>query len=606
MANFAILNSKYDNGVLKATDAHVVRVHPDVEAWIHNFLKYGPDANSMRRAYEELDIRIRLRRWPYLMFWMLENSPASALAALVATSIDPMPPPYAVADSLEYLTSFHLQHVEKYDESLPAQVVQEFLEFFDSAVQAGYPITQKTMYLIATRANANQLEVFEDLLRSKRISVEWSTLLHFAYAYATHGQYRHAVVSLHKAADLGGNLKSDAFLSTCSGILRKTAQIHRDPEVNYEVVGQTLKTGVGLNRVYCNTIILAAVEAGDVDTGIRVYEFMDKIQTPPDEYTYGMLLKGCKLSGNYDSLELLMKHAISRGIDRKDRWIPAEFLHCVYLYHARNETPNLYERLLSTYAEFFDLQPLIDLELVPALQPAADTKRELHPPPPSALGIMICAYLSLRDAERVGPSVTRLYGSFRIAVEDGHELISPLTTTDHVYNAFLRAFGRDPATLKLCTYVLRHMGTGSIGATTGPDGVRRTLRQATPTVQTWSILVHAFMRHGQHAAAEKVLTLMRQRGLEPNVVTWNSIVGNYAAQQRLDKTVDVLRRMQAAGVPTDDITLSGLVKLKNRRGLAEALQRDREPSVEDFAQMGYGTVGDDKSPSAIFRSLTGY
>jgi len=93
-----------------------------------------------------------------------------------------------------------------------------------------------------------------------------------------------------------------------------------------------------------------------------------------------------------------------------------------------------------------------------------------------------------------------------------------------------------------------------------------------PDIGTWSILLHAFMGHRQNRAAERVLELMVARGLEPNMVTWNSLAQGYAKMQDVSMAADAIDRMEKAGFEADEITIKGLAWIQDRRALVEAMR----------------------------------
>lgn len=112
--------------------------------------------------------------------------------------------------------------------------------------------------------------------------------------------------------------------------------------------------------------------------------------------------------------------------------------------------------------------------------------------------------------------------------------------------------------------------TSPISTATFPTSQRRLFPK--PDVYTWSVLLKAFMDHGQPRAAEKVLTMMEERGVWPNQVTWSSLMIGYARMQDMSMTVDAVNRLQRSGFNLDMITMKGLAYFRNRRALIEALK----------------------------------
>ncbi|KAH9218864.1 hypothetical protein DL95DRAFT_385096 [Leptodontidium sp. 2 PMI_412] len=95
-----------------------------------------------------------------------------------------------------------------------------------------------------------------------------------------------------------------------------------------------------------------------------------------------------------------------------------------------------------------------------------------------------------------------------------------------------------------------------------------------PDVYTWSILLKIFMDQHQPRAAEKVLSMMRERGIEPSQVTWNKLAMGYARMQDTVMTVDALRRLEKAGLSADEYTMSAMGMIRNRRALIDAMRRE--------------------------------
>lgn len=83
--------------------------------------------------------------------------------------------------------------------------------------------------------------------------------------------------------------------------------------------------------------------------------------------------------------------------------------------------------------------------------------------------------------------------------------------------------------------------------------------------------------------AEQVLTYMRKQGIEPNTVTWNSLVKGYANAQDVGNVAEVLREMEMGGLVWDVWTHKGLRNLRGREGLEERMRRLRVVEQLDFS-----------------------
>jgi pentatricopeptide repeat protein len=120
------------------------------------------------------------------------------------------------------------------------------------------------------------------------------------------------------------------------------------------------------------------------------------------------------------------------------------------------------------------------------------------------------------------------------------------------------------------------------------------------TQSTFNVLIDACARSGQMQRAEPLLKDMGEQGIEPNVITFSSVIKGYCSENRVDKAFElleemkktstvvpdevtyntlldgcarygqferglaVLEEMKSVGVPPSNFTLSVLVKLANR------------------------------------------
>ena len=55
-----------------------------------------------------------------------------------------------------------------------------------------------------------------------------------------------------------------------------------------------------------------------------------------------------------------------------------------------------------------------------------------------------------------------------------------------------------------------------------------------PNVQTFSILVDTLCKEGILTEANEVFSVMIQRGIEPNTVTYSSLIDGYCLQNKMD------------------------------------------------------------------------
>jgi len=166
-------------------------------------------------------------------------------------------------------------------------------------------------------------------------------------------------------------------------------------------------------------------------------------------------------------------------------------------------------------------------------------------------------FMVLMQSLSTPQQVLHYYEHFQSLVQENHPVIRQLTKLDEFYDVFLMAFGRWEQSLGMCTDVLQNMLSPPSHVNIKP-----------PTVRSWSILVKSFMSHRQPLAAEKVLKMMRDRGLEPTQITWHRLIGGYVALQDIQGALDAQERMEMHGFPSNTETESRLSWIRDQDALA--------------------------------------
>jgi pentatricopeptide repeat protein len=69
---------------------------------------------------------------------------------------------------------------------------------------------------------------------------------------------------------------------------------------------------------------------------------------------------------------------------------------------------------------------------------------------------------------------------------------------------------------------------------------------------------------------------MRGKGLEPNAVTWNTLLKGYAGEQDMDGLLDTVGRIDEHSHPWDEWTYGGLRRFRNSEQLKAAMDKRRK------------------------------
>ena len=539
------------------------------------------DLDKFTKIWANLDWARKRSTWPLVMHWALSHYPERALAILSTTLMKPdyRPPPFAVADSLDYLACVFLQDGSRPDPNVVQRIrriVSFHLEWCKGQTANFRGVSQRTLYLLIKHCRGHEQLRLYQTIRACNTFVHTNTLLHLMSSFIDIGELVTAMDILQRIVKSGANLKLDQVQQGCAKLLRGGSDLplhgasylrdrqHIKFQIRSNMLAQILEMGIPPNLMMYNVIILNAVEVGKLGLAWRIYAMLRANKLEPDSSTYSILLKGIRHGMDENQVFELFQRAKDVGLLSQSPYLVCQLLHITYLYRSDHEDFLPFTELLPVYEQYVDNRPLKDLGL---LRHSTDTQPEpqveLMQPTGPILGMMIAAYLM---QHRSSDHLPALYARYHELIEAGHPLIAPLAETDYTANAFVKVLGIRRESLPLCTTVLEHM-------LKAPASGSPTTKRAAPTVQTWSILLLAFMDHGQMTAGEKILTMMRDRGMEPNQVTWNTLLGGYAGMQDVEGSIKVMRRMEEAGYVVQQETLEAWGRLVDRKKLLRAFER---------------------------------
>lgn len=504
----------------------------------------------------------RHQPWYAVMLWLLANDPLSALDLLRATHQPPYPPLHAVQDSLRHLANiFH---------SVPDErtTSMRFQNLFATLRRLAHRSNGDTLSLphgtlAQTLPNIypeEQLKLWE-AVQQHHVDVHWHTHLHFANYLATADHFDQALDAVSRAHQKGAILTSKPFLSTCSTLLRSSMRQPSGLRVCLRVVDHLVGMGVQLNLILCNIIMLNAVEAQDITTAWSIYHSLPNYGLQADAYTFAILLKACKVNlDDADMLNETIRNAIANMDVKKNSILAADILHTLALHHTKRNPEKVFETLADAYSQLFDTTPLSDLGILPPSQ-SSDGEKKMQPSH-SAIGVMLTTYLDQLFLQTQSPTQPRaLFHRYRALADSGVEPWASTIDKDYISNAFLVTLTKTKAGLLPAAEIIKTMQREP-----SPTDVVKKFKQCEPTVQSWTIFLHGFQRHGQMKMAEQVLQYMKNKGVEPDQVTWNVLVEGYAVLQDVEGVEGVLGRLKEGGRGWDEFTGSSVGKLRKGFG----------------------------------------
>lgn len=534
-----------------------------------------------------LQPRTRLKTWQRFMLLALQRSPERAFRALdiaISQSV-PRVPRYMLEDCLNHLAAVYLEGVEAPSRSsvdMTHRLVCDLAK--KSRLKDGQTssMPQRAVYLVLSHCSNDQAEALYKVLRKERIFIYPMTLLHLLSKFIDMGSTSLSLQVLQDVSSTGFNMSADSVQSGCVKLIRARIGLedrNSSPRDLYKMqtylLAQMVHMGIRPAIKLYNAIILNAVDAYEYGSALRFYESALETGLKPDGTTYGILLKAANQSLDYGILNMVLRDAEADGTLHRDSRLICDLLYVMLKLEESTSQPFLFDRLLQTYRKYCDPGLLKDLGLCEVGFNASESPdHSVISPSPRIIALMIMVYIK---QYRYSDRIAQLYHQYRSYVEQGHPKIAATAETDHVANAFIMAFGRRPQTLNIATSAVRDMlkTESGLNSTTSQQW-----KFATPTVQTWSILLLAYIGNNQARAAEKILTMMRERHMEPNQVTWNSLTSGYSAMQDIQKAVDVVKRMEAESFEMDSYTLKALGKFRNRTLLLKVLKETLKDELE--------------------------
>ncbi|KAK4496551.1 hypothetical protein PRZ48_012531 [Zasmidium cellare] len=511
--------------------------------------------------------------WSQIALWLLHNEPEGMVKFLRETHVWPYPPVACINDSLRYLAT-HFSHQK---DGARLQELSELFPLLADREKGGrLHIDGSFFRLLMPHCNHDQINELYRAVKVHHVRVDWNTFLHFTTHFAKSGHFEQALDALLEAKNANAVLDSYAFRSNCATLLRNSIRQPAGLRVCLRIVDNLVKLGVTLNNQLCNIVMLNAVEAGDLKTAISIYRSLIEHGLEADSYTYAILLKGCKSAiDDAETLNTTIRDAIQHVNVTGQSVVATEILHCLALHHKKHNPGRAYEILTEGFSQLFDSTPLQQLGLLPSRYPQpAESSQGSMPPSKQSLAIMVSMFLDYEfTRSRSAAQIHETYKRFRALVDLKAEPFASMMETDHISNMFLMTFIKTKKGLLYAAEVIKDVQRSPTDSE---------VKRCKPTQQSWSIFLHGFTWHGQMKLAEQVLNYMRNKGIEPNEVTWNILATGYASAQDLEGTLDVLRRMELDSVTWDEWTMKGLRRFQDQDRLRQEFERRRKVPQLDF------------------------
>ncbi|KAJ9141794.1 Pentatricopeptide repeat protein [Pleurostoma richardsiae] len=534
----------------------------------------------------------------------LQADPVTSHLLLRAIFQDPLPPAYMIQDTIQYLV--YKLRGKPLSDTFTEELYETVLFVLENSPRGYLRLRQNTVYSLMKHVGVEKKRALYHALVESQHQLHAYTLLQFASAFSRDPTTKELSLEI-----LENLLKADALdintphgASLCTSILTMkeddllSGSVSTSPAELFQCL---LDCGLNPNVITYTAIIRNLCLTRELGIAWQVFDVMKQHRIEPDAYLYSTLLNGSKLCGDFHSLRRVA--TMARTAQIRDPVVWNDLLHSVFLsavIEARAtgmKPPRVlpaFGSMLRLYARFFNLEPLKKLLLVdvkqllteaeqaPAhhwsftrkLEPLWDDLAPLAPdeliePTTSTLGTMILGYVRSFSQPY---NVIAFYSHFRSLLKEGDPVTVHIVQMEGtlVHDIVIKALAEWRGMLRVALDVVSDMLKDATptpaegGDSTSAAALAAPRRHPPPSVHTWSILLNGFMYFRQKRQGERILQMMREHGVAPNLVTWNTLAAGYARLQEVGRTVRALQRLEAAGHEADDFTLRAFSYLKNK------------------------------------------
>merc|ERR1719321_968749 len=341
--------------------------------------------------------------------------------------------------------------------------------------------------------------------------------------------------------------------------------------------------GLKPNCVTYNSLINAGIEQDDPALVWNFVDDMERQGVPVDEYTCSILIKG------------LRQNPRPEDVDRVLRLIEG----------ASNVALDdvLYNTLLDCCVRLKDVQRCKHLLW-------KHSRKAIATPSAQTCGTLIRAYGFVRQLNNAWGVWYDMQNSYALdgtdvtfgcmieacvangAMDEAIQVFQDLKTkypdknaNSHIYSLLIKGFAQRKE-MRRALQLFNEMKDNeiNIGVVTYNTLIDACARGIDPDLITYSTIIKGYCVQGDLEKGLQLFSMMQKKGIRPDAILFNSILDGCAKRQMRSLTDTVLNDMELSGIPPSNVTLSILVKLYGRcRELDEAFRVVEEfPVKYDF------------------------
>ncbi|KAI9167637.1 putative transcriptional regulatory protein [Paramyrothecium foliicola] len=632
--------SKYDHYIAAGTQDEPL---PCLEAgrWLGEL----DTATAMREAWTSLDLDVRKKTWIDVMVATLIFSPSKAVAVLEST-LDPVPPEYAVHDVLLFIArrqNFTFFENARQRTSSAIKIVELVEKILVLYPKNNLFFSEQPFALLARHLPCDYVDEIYDMLRRAGLKPSFHTSLHFARSLGSETKYKRKALEILNPLLQGGSAHPAMHSVITTLLTYRPAEgdgTHSEPQLTPETALRSL-----VERNYVPNVInlTAGLDAlcqyGEYKEAARLALLFAEENIKLDGRTAAKLFKGAKLSLQAENVQKAFEIAEITSMPYVD--VLNEGLHAMYYFatmeshHNEHEAPwtlPVFLPMLHLYSQRFALEPLqrwLPVSLPLLLRgggPAMDTSdmsrwpslnsvtsvvgdffgkgaNGKEYPNSTTIATMLRAYIkSLRDPH----DILRFYHNIKSQLEEGRHgtPIAKLMEENGslLHDTLIRAMMERPWFTRAGLSIFGDMLQAHVKRLEGKSEKRDPAidlnlpLHPSPSRFTFAIVITGLMTRGSVTLAEQMVNIMHEHGIEVDLPIWNTIIKGHARTQDIKNTVAALRKMEAAGFSMSNRTFRAFGKLQNQKAAFKIMERIIEENMqsmldEQFSEHASTTAG---------------
>ena len=245
-------------------------------------------------------------------------------------------------------------------------------------------------------------------------------------------------------------------------------------------------------------------------------------------------------------------------------------------------------------------------------------------PTPATLEVMVLSWICSLKRGFKGPALIAFYGHYRAMLRERHPVAVEMVKTRNsvIHDMIIKEMSSSPANLRTALEVIadmlrdheeppghhhhhhHHAAKGEKGAAAAAarlveeaaaDGKGKEVAAAAtatatedkapaaapaaadpvhprPSSWTWNILLDAWMRHFKQDNVGRIVSLMKRHGVEPSLVTWNTILSRAAQRKNTQLAVRSAQEIREGGYEPNEWTVRAFSRLAEKEMFLTEMQ----------------------------------